>query len=159
MKNPKEPRPAVCALPDDYSDPLDEVADQVCYLGESPVLVRQIYQAVLRLPIPVRRFVYRKCTFVSGDHGICLPMAAATNYERRATKKWLIVLKERLPKKHAMGIIAHEVAHAWLGHDRYAVGSEDQETWETAAATLTGEWGFTGVGADPKHCNAPFEQR
>lgn len=72
------------------------------------------------------------------------------------TNRWIIVLTEELPTNDAHGIIAHEIAHAWLRHDRFADHPED---CETKAANLTREWGFTGKGADAVYCNASKSRR
>jgi hypothetical protein len=65
---------------------------------------------------------------------------------------WLVVLSEYLEGGEGEGIVAHEVAHAWLGHDPAICldGDEEAEN-EIAASKLAAEWGFSGIGASPSH--------
>jgi hypothetical protein len=62
---------------------------------------------------------------------------------------WVILLDENIPEEDRESAIAHEVAHARLGHDRLGEMPDD---CETQAANLVKEWGFTGKGADAEYC-------
>ena len=59
---------------------------------------------------------------------------------------WLILLEENLTEKDARSIIAHEIAHAWLGHNRLAADTD--ASVEIEAVRQVKQWGFTGLGAD-----------
>jgi hypothetical protein len=70
---------------------------------------------------------------------------------------WIILLDERITdegEEVTMGIIAHEIAHAWLKHDRHHYATPPE--CEIEAADLAKAWGFTGRGADADYCHAPF---
>lgn len=68
---------------------------------------------------------------------------------------WLILLDEKIAHniepENAQSIIAHEIVHAWLGHDRHS--PDIPKDCEIQAATLTGQWGFQGLGSDVEYCN------
>ena len=49
----------------------------------------------------------------------------------------------------APSIVAHEIAHAWLRHDRLSLDVTSECEGEAAALTL--EWGFDGLGTDIAH--------
>ena len=74
---------------------------------------------------------------------------ASHDLERRTRNMWLILLHEKLPVDEECSIIAHEIAHAWLGHDKLSLNFPPSS--EVDAAILTGSWGFTGRGADPEY--------
>ena len=71
---------------------------------------------------------------------------------------WLILLDERSvdedEESEILGTIAHEIAHAWLKHDR--MSPDIPEDCETKAANLAKEWGFQGRGTDPEFCSAVY---
>ena len=71
-------------------------------------------------------------------NGQCLPTRFLSHVE------WFILIYDDAPDLET--IIAHEVAHAYLGHSLDDPLS-DEET-EMQARELTREWGFTGKGAD-----------
>jgi hypothetical protein len=54
---------------------------------------------------------------------------------------WFGLVLERLES-----VIAHEIAHVWLGHDPL-MGDHAKE--QAAAAALVTEWGFEGIGTQP----------
>ena len=68
---------------------------------------------------------------------------------KRLANFWLIFLADDLPFIDTPGIVAHEIAHAWLGHDK--LSAEFTAVVETDAANLTASWGFPGRGADPTY--------
>jgi len=71
-------------------------------------------------------------------NGQCLPSRFVADAD------WLIVLDDRSPDLET--VIAHEVAHAYLGHS-IADPLSDDET-ERQASEQTRSWGFTGLGSD-----------
>ncbi len=110
-----------------------------------------IVETITRLPRNVAEYAIEQCRFVSvgrANLGITLPgrLLQPNPQESKPEPRWLIVVEDRMPAKWAHSVVAHEIAHAWLKHDR---GSPDLPVdCEVQAATLTGEWGFTGRGAD-----------
>ncbi len=130
----------------------EEIAYDLSYLGEDEDLWRQIVEAIERLPEEVRDFALDRCRFLSvarTTHGMVLPGRIGT-HEVTNEPTWLVLLSEAIPAEDVHGAIAHEIAHAWLGHDRLAFPPDD---CEIQAANLTMEWGFSGVGADAEHCH------
>ena len=70
---------------------------------------------------------------------------------------WLVLLDERIADEgedEAMGVIAHEIAHVWLKHNRLEDTSAPE--CEIEAANLTKTWGFNGRGAEADFCYSPF---
>ena len=71
---------------------------------------------------------------------------------------WLLLLDERSvdenEESEVLGIIAHEIAHAWLKHDRMSPDLPDD--CETKAANLAKEWGFEGRATDPEFCSGLY---
>ena len=118
------------------------------WLGDLPFgesLETVTIQAVHRLPDAVREFVYCHCRFASaGDAGVtirCVPEAG---------RPWLIALGQGDVEE---GLIAHEIAHAWLGHECDPQAGELRLTQqdEEAACDLTRQWGFGGTGTEIVH--------
>lgn len=124
-------------------------------LGAGPIMLgvshesidTQITLTVAALPQEVREFVYEDCFFATvgaGISGQVLP---------RAIDRWLILLDAAMlndyDEDECRGVIAHEIAHAYLGHvmnDPSLTIECEREAGAQAAA-----WGFTGIGADPEH--------
>jgi hypothetical protein len=142
----------------DNSANLPFLADDVKYYGDDSELLLWIQLTLTKLPIDVARFVIDRCSFVSTGRvnlGLILPGRIGVHFlERRSRNTWVIILSENLPASEEESVIAHEIAHAWLGHDRLAEMSDDVEI---EAANLTKLWGFVGRGADPEYCNARFK--
>ena len=134
----------------------EQTAYDLAYYGEDPITERLIVEAISRLPERVAEFALDRCRFLSVGLvtlGMAMPGKVCSHpFERRTRNMWLILLAEGLPDEDAHSIVAHEIAHAWLGHDRLSV--ELPTECERDAATLTYEWGFTGKGADPGYCSA-----
>jgi len=87
---------------------------------------------------------------------MCLPARIAVNsFEKRTKNMWIILINENLPDQEMLTAIAHEIAHAWLRHDRYADFPDDGEG---QAALKAYEWGFRGNGADPVFCRGSLEE-
>ena len=128
--------------------------DSVAYYGDNPHTQRLIAQTITQLPDDVAEFALDRCRFLSVGVD-CFAMTvsgriASHDLERRTRNMWLILLHEKLPVDEELSIIAHEIAHAWLGHDKLSL--DFSPTSEVDAATLTATWGFTGRGADPEYC-------
>src|SRR5262249_49118700 len=67
-------------------------------------------------------------------------------------KDWVIVLDSAIlavASEDAASTIAHEIAHAWLGHDCRVTSADLWELTEhePAARQQARHWGFTGQGA------------
>jgi hypothetical protein len=82
------------------------------------------------------------------DHCVFLTTTscAVLGDARTATRAWLIPLPPSLEPDHGLGLIAHELAHAYLEH----VFTDDPAACERqalAAADAVRAWGFTGKGA------------
>ncbi len=128
------------------------------YYGDDPLLLTRITNTIRNLPADVAAFAIDRCAFVSVGRvaaGWTLPGRIGVHpSQRRSRNMWIIVLLESLPPEDANGAIAHEIAHAWLGHDMIVGLPEDGET---QAASMVAEWGFTGIGSDPEYCNRPYQ--
>ena len=128
------------------------------YYGEYEAVERTIVETICRLPDPIARFALDRCRFLSvgaSVYGMTLPGRAgvASWPEQRSRNIWLIVLADPLPDDSSHSIVAHEIAHAWLKHDRLGFPPEDCEIQAAETAKI---WGFIGKGADSNYCNAPF---
>ena len=137
--------------------PLDirQIYEEVAYYGENPLMQGLIAATIARLPRDVSVFALDRCRFVSvgvGASGITLPGRIGVHgVEHRSRNCWIIVLDDRVAHDQIQSMIGHEIAHAWLGHDRLG---ETPEDCERQAALLTGKWGFVGDGADPEFCDS-----
>jgi hypothetical protein len=110
------------------------------YLSNDSGTHSALVRALSRLPDDALEFVVDKCAFFSiggGSNGQCLPSRFTGEAE------WLILIDNDAPDLET--VIAHEVAHAYLGH-----GLEDatKEETEKQAREQVRAWGFTGKGAD-----------
>lgn len=117
----------------------------IVHVGD-PATRRAIFEALIRLPEPVRRFALEQTATIGVGRaaaGIAFPPDALG--PPRAT----IVLAER---DGARETFAHEVAHAFLGHTQ--AGAEV----EREAAAQARSWGFDGLSADPEACVARFKR-
>ena len=142
----------------------------------------QLLRTVERLPDDVQEFVCQRCVFLAlADHGMVLPGRVACadlaetaemiqeaprnaslselgdyvqDYERTA-HKWIVLLQGTPSDDES--IPAHEIAHAYLGHDRLAIYGPDKSIEvETQACELTRSWGFQGLGTEVDHCTAAY---
>lgn len=127
----------------------DRDAEWIAYYGADWGFRDWILEAVARLPQKVCDFACDRCMFLSVGRsvlGMVVPARIATHaVERRTRNMWLILLEEDLTEEDAHSIIAHEIAHAWLRHDRLD-GDPDPSVEE--AVRQVKQWGFTGLGAD-----------
>ena len=143
----------------------------------------QLLRTVERLPDGVQEFVCERCVFLAlADHGMVLPgrityphfaetaemvekappnasFSKLTDYveeHERTAPKWIVLLQGTPSDDES--ILAHEIAHAYLGHDRLAIYDGDEAGHaEMAACELTKSWGFQGLGTDTDHCTAQFK--
>jgi hypothetical protein len=108
-----------------------------------------IVRVLAGLPKRVAEYAIKRCIFLEAmPYGQVLPGRIVT-VRSGGKPRWIVLFSHRLPAKHADGIIAHEIAHAWCRHDRYAMDITAE--CEVEASNLAGTWGFDGMGADPKH--------
>lgn len=115
-------------------------------------LERIIVHTVCQLPLDVQLFLYEWCRFAAVGNGIkgqVLP----------PSERWLILLDAGIvadfSEDAAMGIVAHEIAHAVLGHNQ--LDPTITAKVEIDAAALAQQWGFIGIGADEKHVRALYQ--
>jgi len=99
-------------------------------------LEHNIVMVVKKLPQKVRSFVYNKCAFTSangGGHTLC---------QKTLRRSWLIILDDKADKD----IVAHEIAHAWLGHKLDFPDARATTEWgyktEKEACEQATAWGF-----------------
>jgi len=96
-------------------------------------------ETIGRLPGEIQAFVQRECCFlVLAPEGL----GYTVHRDHLQEQPWLIILRADMDAADAPGVVAHEIAHAWLGH---RVGHVPEE--EDAALALVQTWGFTGPGA------------
>lgn len=130
------------------------VYEYISYYGEYSFMQELITRTVIRLSEEVKQFVLDRCVFVSvgkASTGLILPGRIGVHpIEKKSHNMWVIVLDENIEGEEGCCIIAHEIAHAWLRHDRLGNMPED---CEIHAANLTKQWGFIGRAADPEFCN------
>jgi len=128
------------------------------YYGRCAHTEQLITETVQRLEAKVRDFVLDRCRFVSvGNTAQALPGCVGIHpFEQQAHNMWIIILEEGLHPNddrrradEAHSIVAHEIAHAWLGHDRLGNVPPD---CEGQAADQARQWGFTGKAADAEYC-------
>lgn len=122
-------------------NPAEEVRYNLTWYGEDAEMERVIVETLLRLPEDVRRFASEECLFVSvggGAHGTANPL-----HFPEARDLWLIALSEVGPSDSLHSVVAHEIAHAWLGHRGQGAEEDEAAAYKQAQA-----WGFTGIGAD-----------
>jgi hypothetical protein len=132
----------------EWSNRLEGIAyDLQTYHGDDANTYRRIVETIGKLPDRVAHFALDRCVYFSAgraNRGMVLPARTL------GRGKWVVILTETIPERIAQGVIAHEIAHAWLKHDRYAF-KIDGAGVESAAAQLAREWGFTGRAADPAY--------
>ncbi len=98
-----------------------------------------ISETISLLPEDVADFATDRCRFLSvgrDAYGMVFPGSIGVDpYTKRTRNVWLILLSENLKKKDAHSIVAHEIAHAWLQHDR--MSPDVPRDCEVQAADLT----------------------
>lgn len=121
----------------------------VIYYDEDDKLRNAIASVLTALPEEVKEFVLEHCFILStGEYtyGTVWPGKIFKNIS------WVIVLNEKMPKSKGdrESIIAHEIAHAYLGHDQ--LNPDIEPECEIEACNLTKQWGFNGLGTNIKRC-------
>lgn len=98
---------------------------------------RFLVKAVCRLPKVVQQFVLKNCYFVSAMryNGACISISGIT---KRRFKHIIIILNG------SEKTVAHEIAHAWLGHDGTItmISEQTYNRQESAANRQVKKWGF-----------------
>jgi hypothetical protein len=114
--------------------PKEQIAYNLAFYGEDAETRSSIIRVLYQLPEDVVIFALDRCSFVSvgkAASGMVLPGKIGVHSQKKRSRNcWLIILDERSTDDES--VIAHEIAHAWLGHDR--ISAYDTETWEIDAA-------------------------
>jgi hypothetical protein len=152
---------------------VDEIFETCwCYVDSSNTqdgrMQRQIATALTRLPEEVRDFVVREqrvrivCTPPSGIYGQTFrsEVFACPQLNRwkegdpppKIEPRWVVLITQDaydLPDNDVQTLVAHEVAHAWLGqvHIGGCTGELEDTPEEQAVRAKAREWGFTGYSA------------
>ena len=130
-----------------------KLTEEIGYYGERPETLLRIAQTIAALPDDVAIFALRQMVFASvgaGVMGMTLPGRIGLAGGSRAFKnRWIVILDDAMPDNEFPTTIAHEIAHAWLKHDRLG---EMPPNCEREAAEQARSWGFKGLGADPAFC-------
>ena len=101
--------------------------------------------ALVRLPLNVREFALERCSIFTIGRG-----TRATCWPGSRKKRWIIVANESM-RGNVESTIAHEIAHAWLGHtpnepiaegELTAILEGEPPANERAADDLIVKWGF-----------------
>lgn len=130
---------------------LNDIRYKLHYYGDDGSLESTIVAVIAKLPPDVQEFVGDRCRFLSVGRvcwGMTMRQMICEIDAKEVEDKWLILLEEQTPAEQIESVVAHEIAHAWLGHDRY--DPDLLPECEVEAALLTREWGFEGWGADPE---------
>ena len=120
-----------------------DVSGPAIFAGDDDRLRLALASVLVRLPKRVRHFVQRRCQILSigglGVWGITWP---ASIVDKRKVK-WLIVMSETAYRSQGRreSAIAHEVAHAWLGHNR--LDPDISPDVEEEADNQAVAWGFS----------------
>ncbi len=103
---------------------------------------------VQKLPNKVKEFVYKNCEFISIAMFGGKTIYAKSEFLQK--RHWLIILCHQRINNEYTSVIAHEIAHAWLGHKHEERGVELEEAApkEKEACLLVKQWGFKGIGAE-----------
>lgn len=107
-----------------------------------------IYQTIHKLPDEVKEFVYENCEFASISVFGGKTIYAKAKYLRK--RPWLIILSHEKINDEYQSVVAHEIAHAWLGHKHEERGMELEivAQRERDVCLLVKQWGFNGFGAE-----------
>jgi len=132
---------------------LEQIHYDVCYFGEDREAEIALVEVLAGLPEDVREFALERCRFASVGRTVLgyyiqereLRVLQAEDEE---TARWLVIFSDDLESNDLRSLIAHEIAHLWLGHQPFG----DTRTWlekERETCSLVKGWGFKGKGADP----------
>ena len=127
----------------EWEDSPDGIVDELRYYGDSPSTEIIIIRTLQALPSKIRKYALAKCVFLS--IGNALGTVWPSYIINRRERPWLILLKDG---GITDGEVAHEVAHAWLKHDR--MDPETGPACEIEACRLARECGFDGLAANEK---------
>lgn len=120
----------------DWENSLEGVHYQLGEIYTDERLEGIITETVLRLPPDVRNFVYDNCIFwgIASDGGKAFCAQANSHLD------WIIILGENADEN----LVAHEIAHCWLGHRHPMERASAKEVGpeEMAANYKAKEWGF-----------------
>lgn len=146
----------------------EEMFSKAPYFGQDMVMRATLAQVLTRVPESVREFVLGKCVITSSVE----PRFGGIVWKAQVPKQaldsphefWLIVLSElawsagmdmvrrkglkevaKSQNERWRHIIAHEIAHAYLGHDR--MNPDLPEDTEAEADRLAARWGFANSDA------------
>ena len=157
-----------------------EIGYRLDYSGPDGSLHTALISTIRNLPREVREFALENCFFLSmeeglngtvvaGSHGSNIQWHMLKHLEdeekikriNNLERKWrtIVLLDYKIASDEDVdSIIAHEIAHAYLGHDHMTLGEvENREIngqiipvlkLEYDAYKLTRSWGFNGSGAD-----------
>ena len=125
----------------DFDEAWDDVQGQERIAGAEDAFRAAYARALVRLPAKVRDFALERCLiFTIGRDGqqaaVCWPASIVDKRQRR----WIIVMDEDMGVD-VEATIAHEIAHAWLGH-RESGSAAHPHSNDVAADDLAVEWGF-----------------
>jgi hypothetical protein len=156
------------------------------YWGYDPDIEQSIFQCVALLPKEVQEFAIDRCRFFSvggsvnaavlnGNillppllnlpEGIRWAIEQGRIEELLSNPPMLILLSEHIVDKYErediVSIIAHEIAHAYLGHASRSHSLKADEAhraaeMEVEACELASSWGFSGRGTDAESRAAYF---
>jgi hypothetical protein len=104
----------------------EQIFYDLAYHGDDRETELAIVRVLARLPEEVRAFALERCRFLSVGRdtwGMVLPgRVGVDTFTKRTRNIRVVLLDKQPPKSHPLEpTIAHEVAHAWLRHDRLAV--------------------------------------
>jgi hypothetical protein len=120
-------------------------------LPDGSQVEQKLIEALCRLPEDVRNFAVERCFFAvlggPNAHGFFV-LHASLSAGAGEPRELVVLNSSRAAEDEDeafQSIVAHEIAHLWLGHPE--MGSPDFVANEDEAAKLVREWGFTGIGA------------
>jgi hypothetical protein len=137
----------------------EEISYDLAYHGSDRALELAIIETIQRLPQEVARFALDQCRFLSvgeTSFGTTLPGRIASDWQGSTENMWLLLLAEGMPGDDIHSVVAHEIGHAWLKHDRLSPNVPDD--CEIQTANLVRDWGFTGKGANADYCHIDIHQ-
>ena len=118
-----------------------DVSGPAIFAGDDDQLRLALASVLVRLPKRIRHFVQRRCQILSIGRGARAITWPASIVDKRV--KWLIVMSETAfrSQRQRESLIAHEIAHAWLKHNRLdpdiALDVEEDADKQAVA------WGFS----------------
>ena len=132
----------------------ERVHGELTYWGGSDDKQMALVRTLVRLPEDVRDLALDSVRFIGvGEEtvrGLFVPVEVwpetLPDMEPEPQPEFYVLcVSEDLEGEDYMSVVAHEIAHIWLGHD--AFGPADGPG-EDEAYALTRDWGFSGKGAE-----------